>query len=48
MRNLTLEDKIIVFETLPLSKIVDLCFTTVIPKQIIDEIQNIQKNFFWK
>ena len=48
MRNLTFEDKIIVFETLPLSKIVYLCFTTVIPKQIIEEIQNIQKNFFWK
>ena len=47
MRNLTLEGKTIVFKTLALSKIVHLCFTSVVPKQIIEEIENIQKNFLW-
>ena len=47
MRNLTLEGKIIVFKTLALSKIVHLCLTSVVPKQIIEEIENIQKNFLW-
>ena len=47
MRNLTLEGKIIVFKTLALSKIVHLCLTSVVPKQIIEEIGNIQKNFLW-
>ena len=44
MRNITLEVKIIVFKTLTLSKIVYLCLTSVVPKQIIEEIENIQKN----
>ena len=35
MRNLTLEGKIIVFKILVLSKIVHLCFTSDVPKQII-------------
>ena len=46
-RNLTLEGKIIVFKTLALSKISHLCLTSVVPKQIIKEIENIQKNFLW-
>ena len=45
MRNLTLKGKIIVFKTLALSKIIHICFTSVLPKQIIEEIENIQKNF---
>ena len=47
MRNLTLEGKVIVFKTLVLSKIVHLCLTSVVPKQIIEEIENVQKSFFW-
>ena len=47
MRNLTLEGKILVFKTLALSKIVHFCLTSVVPKQIIEEIENIQKNFLW-
>ena len=46
MRNLTLEGKIIVFETLALSKIFHLCFTSVVPKHI-EEIENKQKKFLW-
>ena len=45
MRNLTLEGKIIVFKTLALPKLFHLCPTSVVPKQIIEEIENIQKNF---
>ena len=32
---------------LVLSKIVHLCLTSVTPKQIIEEIEKIQKNFLW-
>ena len=42
MRNLTLGGKIIVFKTLALSKIVHLCLTSVVPKQIIEQIENVQ------
>ena len=45
--NLTLENKIIVFKTLALFKVVHLCLTWVVPRQIIEEIENIQKKFFW-
>ena len=45
MRNLTLEGKIVAFKTLSLSKIIHLCFTSVVPKRIIEEIENIQKTF---
>ena len=47
MRNLILEFKTIVFETLALSKIVHLCLKSVVPKQVTEEIENIQKNFLW-
>ena len=45
MRDLTLEGKIIVFKTLALSDIFHLCITSVVPKQIIKEVKNIQKSF---
>ena len=45
MNNFSLEGKIIVFKTLALFKIVHLCLTSVVPKQIIEEIENVQKNF---
>ena len=47
MRILTLQGKMIVFKTLALSKIVHLCLTSVTPKEIIEEIEKIQKNFLW-
>ena len=46
MTNLTFEGKVIVFRTLPLFKIIHLCFTSVVPKQIIEEIENIQIYIF--
>ena len=47
MRNLTLEDKIIVFKALVLFKIVHLCLASVVSTEIIEEIENIQKQFLW-
>ena len=35
MKNLTLEGKIIVFKALALSKIVHLCLTSFVPKEIL-------------
>ena len=47
MRNLTLEGKIMIFKTLAYVIIVHLCLKSVVPKQIIEEIENIQKHFLW-
>ena len=44
-RNVTLEGKIIIFQTLALSKITFLAQVLVIPNQIIDALQQIQKDF---
>ena len=46
-RNLALEDKLIIFKTLALSKITFLSQVLVIPNQIIDALQQIQKFFLW-
>ena len=47
MRNITLEGKVIIFKTLALSKIVYLTLITSFSKQLIEEIQKIQKAFIW-
>ena len=47
MRNITLEGKIIIIKTLAVSKIVYLILITSFSKQLIAEIQNIQKAFIW-
>ena len=44
-RNLTLEGKIMIFKTLALFKITFLAQVLVIPNQIIDALQQIQKHF---
>ena len=46
-RNLTLEDKIIVFKTLALSKFLFLAQVLPIPNQITTTIQQIQRKFLW-
>ena len=46
MRNITLEGKMIIFKTLALSKIVYLTLITSFSKQLIEEIQKIQKSPF--
>ena len=45
-RNLTLERNIIIFKTLALSKVTFLLQVLVIPNQIIDPLQQIQKDFY--
>ena len=46
-RNVTIEGKIIIFKTLALSKVTFLAEVLVIPNQIIDVLQQIQKDFSW-
>ena len=47
MRNLSIEDKIVVFKTLAISKLVCHTFFTVIPNHITDKVAKIQKSFIW-
>ena len=47
MRNVTLEGITIIFKTLVLSKIVHLTIITSFLKQLIEEVQKIQKDFIW-
>ena len=47
MRHLLLQGKIIIFKSLLLSKIVYLALLTIGLKSIIDELNEIQKNFLW-
>ena len=37
----------LVFKKLALSKIVHLCLISVVLKQIVEKIENIQKNLLW-
>ena len=46
-KNQRLECKIIIFKTLALSKVTFLAQVLVIPNQIIDALQQIQKEFLW-
>ena len=48
MRNLTLEERIVVFKTLAVSKIVFRAPLTKIPHQVVKELEKIQKSFLWK
>ena len=48
MRNLTLEEKIAIFKTIVISKIVFQSFIATVPKHIINELEKIQKAFLWK
>ena len=47
MKNITPEGKIIIFKTLALSEIVYLTLVTSFSKQLIEEMQKIQKAFIW-
>ena len=46
-KNLTLEGKMLIFKTVALSKVTLLAQVIVIPDQIIDPLQQIQKDFLW-
>ena len=45
---LTLEEIIVVFKALAISKIVFLALLTEIPYQVVKEFEKIQKYFLWK
>ena len=47
MRHLSLEGKITIFKSLTLSKILYLALLTIVPKSIIEELNEIQKKFLW-
>ena len=46
-RNLTLEDKIIIFQTFDLSKFIVLGQVLPIPSEITTTVQRIQREFLW-
>ena len=48
MRSLTIEEKITIFKTLALSRVVYLELLRVVPNHITDEMIKIQNNFVWK
>ena len=47
MRHLSLEGTITTFKFLVISKIVYLALLTIVPKNIIEELNEIQKTFLW-
>ena len=47
MQNLTVEEKIAIFKTLAISKIIHLSLVTNVSMQIIKELNKIQKEFTW-
>ena len=47
MRHLSLEGKITIFKSLAWSKIVHLALHTIIAKNIIEKLNEIQKKFLW-
>ena len=48
MRNLTLEEKIVIFKAIAISKINLQSFITTAPKHIVNKLEKIQKTFLWK
>ena len=47
MRNLTLEEEIIIFKTKAISKIVFQSFIATVPKYVVNELEKIQEAFLW-
>ena len=45
---LTLEGRIMIFKTLAISTIVYLVLITNVPKETVEELQEIQKTFLWQ
>ena len=48
MRNLTREEKIVIFKALAMSKIVFQSLITPVPRHIVNQLEKIQKAFSWK
>ena len=47
MRNLTIEWKVLVFKYFAIFKIVHLSLITTVPHAIINQLNDIKKNFMW-
>ena len=47
VRNLIIEGKALVFKSLAISQKVDLSLITTVPQAVINQLNNIQKNFMW-
>ena len=47
IRHVSLKTKITTFKSLAISKIVDLALITIVPKNIIDKLNEIQNKFLW-
>ena len=47
MRKLTLEGKVVIFKTIAISEIVFQLFIATVPKDIANELEEIQKTFSW-
>ena len=47
MRNLTLEEKIVILNTIAISKIVFQSFITTAPKYVVKELEKMQQAFLW-
>ena len=47
LRNLTLEEKIFIFKTLTLSKIIFQAFVTPIPNHVVTELEKNREMFFY-
>ena len=46
-RNLTVQGKITIFKTLAISKVIHLALVTNVPRAIIVQLNEIQKDFIW-
>ena len=47
IRNLTVQGKITIFKTLVISKVIHVALVTNVPQVIIDQLNEIQKDFIW-
>ena len=47
MRHFSLEGKLTTFKSFAIFKIVHLALLTIVPKNIIEELNEIQKKFLW-
>ena len=46
VRNLTIKEKVLVFKSLAISKIVHLSLITTVPQAIINQLNNIKKTLY--
>ena len=47
IKNLTVQDKINIFKTLAISKVIHLALVTNVSRAIIDQLNKIPKDFIW-